>query len=220
MKRTTHLRLQALIAAAVALVAATAMTLDAADSVKLRGTLGPTPGPDSTGHVEGKRAYLTRIAASDPGRSAAALVSFSKFVSAAEAKSFASGMEVKAVFVRFPGSDPDVFRVTNNAVEREVELGAAELGDVVRAEITSIEEQLRTAQGAERDSLNRSLEERGRALIALRPECACVYAIVVQETKLSDLARLQQRSEVELVDVPEPTTDDLTGWELRPILPS
>jgi hypothetical protein len=219
MKRTTQLRLQALIAAAVALVAASAMTLDSDDAVRLRGRLGPTPGPNSIGHVEGKRAYLNRIASADPDRSAAALVSFSRFVPASAARSVASDMEIKAVFVQFPGNEPDVFRVTNNAVEREVQFGASELADVIRAEITSIEAQLRTAQGAERDSLNTSLEERRKAFDTLRADCACVYAVAVQETTLSALAQLQQRSEVLLVDVPEPTTDDLTGWELRPILP-
>jgi hypothetical protein len=41
----------------------------------------------------------------------------------------------------------------------------------------------------------------------------------VEATTLGELAKLQEQADVQLVDVPAPTTDDLSGWELRPILP-
>jgi hypothetical protein len=219
MKAATQLRVQALLAAAVGLVAATTLTLDAdSAAVRVRGRLGPTPGPNSLGHVQAKRAYLERIAAADPDRPAAGLVSFSKLVSARDAKGMADGMEVTVVFVRLPQSEPDALHVMDTLSEA-VGAGVNELAEVVRAEITSIEAQLRTAQAAEREELNRSLDERREALGSLTADCLCVYAVAVQETTLGALARLQSRAEVALVDVPEPTTDDLAGWELTPLLP-
>lgn len=219
MKRASQLRLQALLAAAVALVAATTLTLDSDSTTRLRGRLGPTPGPNSIGHIQGKKAYLQRVARADPGRRAAGLVSFSKFVSAPDARAKIAAMEPTVVFVRFPQGEPEALQM-KNTLEETVAAGVKQLSDVVVAEIVSIEAQLESAEGSEREALQRSLEERRASLDDLKADCPCVYAVGVENTTLGELAELQQKPDVELVDVPEPTTDDLAGWELRPILPS
>lgn len=219
MTRATQLRLQTLLAAAVALVAATALTLDGDSATRIRGRLGPTPGPNSLGHIQGKRAYLERVARADPGRRAAALVSFSTFVSAPDAGARIAGMEPTVVFVRFPQGEPEALQM-KNTLEETVAAGVKQLSDVVVAEIVSIEAQLDSAQGSERETLQRSLDERRMSLDQLKADCACVYAVGVEDTTLGDLAELQQQSGVELVDVSDPTTADLSGWELRPILPN
>ncbi len=219
MTRGTQLRVQALLAAAVALVAASVLTLDGEETTRVRGRLGPTPGPNALGHIEGKRAYLERVASADPDRRAAGLVSFSRFVSAQNARAMVAGMEPTVVFVRFPQGEPEALRL-KTTLEEAVAAAVKQLVDVVAAEIVSIEAQLDSAQGSEREALSRSLDDRRKSLDELRADCVCVYAVGVESTTLGELVRLLQRPDVRLVDVPEPTTDDLSGWELRPILPS
>lgn len=219
MTRATHLRLQALAAAAVALVAATQLTLVNESTTRVRGSLGPTPGPNSIGHVEGKRAYLDRIAGAEPEQPGAGLVSFTRFISAAEAKTVIGGMQATVVFFRLPQSEPEAAHLMTKPLDVAVAESAKVLGDQVRAEIVSIEAQLRDAQGPERATLEQSVAERRQTLEALAGDCPCVYAVAVQGTTLGDLKRLQDRKEILLVDVPEPARDDLAGWELTPILP-
>lgn len=209
----------ALLAAAVALVAASVVSQRADDGIDIRGRLGPTAGPNSLGHVRAQRAYLERAADAAPGRAAAGLVSMSRFVNAGEATSLVDGMKATAVFVQFPDNPPEVFLLTKPIAET-LTTRAKELADVVRAEIVALDAQLRDAEGAQRALLEGSLSKRRQTLEALRPDCACVYALGVEETTLGALARLQERSEVLLVDVPKPVVPDLKGWELNPILPS
>ena len=123
------------------------------------------------------------------------------------------------MFVQFPDDAPEVFLLTKPIAET-IATRAKELGDAVRAEIVSLEAQLRDAQGPQRELLEGSLAKRRVALEALGPECACVYAMGVEGTTLGALARLQTHSDVLLVDVPRPVVADLEGWELNPILPS
>ena len=219
MRRTAHLRLQILAAMAVVLVAATQLTLGDG-SARVRGRLGPTPGPSSEGYVQSKRAYLERIARSDPARPAGALVSFSRFVSAGQAEALISGMEATAGFIRLPQGGTEVVDLRTGSLRTAVAQSAELLAEQLRAEIVSIEAQLRGARGAGRAQLEESLEERRRALGDLGPECRCVYAVAVQRTTLGALRHLQYRPEVRVVDVPNPTTDDLAGFQLTPILPS
>jgi len=220
MNRTAQLRLLALLAVAIGLVAGSVVTQRADDSgIEIRGRLGPTAGPNSLGHVRSQHAYLERAARAAPGRPAAGLVSMSRFVDAGEATSLVEGMDATAVFVQFPDNAPEVFLLTKS-ISETIATRAKELGDAVRAEIVSLEAQLRDTQGPQRELLEGSLSKRREALNVLAPDCACVYAIGVEGTTLGALARLQGHSDVLLVDVPQPAVPDLKGWELNPILPS
>jgi hypothetical protein len=220
MRQTFQLRVQALAAAAIGLIAATQLTIGGDDTaVRVRGSLAPTPGPNSIGYVHGKRSYLERVAADDPDRPAAALISFSRLVPAHVTKPLLSAVRSTVVFVRLPQSEPDALHLMKPL---DVTMAAAvqELAGIVRGEIVSISKQLENAQGPDRQHLENSLAERNAALAALIPDCPCVYAVAVEGTTLGALARLQKDPNVLLVDVPEPVQDDLSGWVLTPILPS
>lgn len=219
MNRTAQLRLLALLAAAIGLVAGSVVTQRADTGIEIRGRLGPTAGPNSLGHVRSQRAYLERAARDAPGKPAAGLVSTSRFVNAGEASSLVEGMEATAVFVQFPDNAPEVFLLTK-PITATITTRAKELADAVRAEIVSLDAQLRDAQGPQRELLEGSLSKRREALGALGPDCACVYAMGVEGTTLGALARLQAHADVLLVDVPRPVVAGLEGWELNPILPT
>lgn len=218
MTRSVELRALALIAAAVALVGGLVITQRADQGIDILGRLGPTAGPDSTGHVRAQRAYLEQAAAAAPRRPAAGLASMARFVTAAEASTLVEAMTPTAVFVRFPDSDPEVFLLTKTITET-LATRAAELADAIQGEIASLGAQLRDANGGQRALLEASLAQRRRALEQTRPECACIYALGVEGATLADLAALARRPEVLLVDVPRPVVADLKGWELNPILP-
>lgn len=219
MKRMTQLRLQAFAAIAVGLVAAASLSAEGGDATRIAGRLGPTPGPNATGYVDAKRDYLERIAKEEPERPAAALVSFSAFVRARDVSTMVSGLEASAVFVRFPESPFDAIALTK-PLEETITTRAKELSDDVKAEVVSLEAQLRDAQRAERESISGSLERRRQALGALTADCACIYALGLEDATLAELGALQGRPEVQLVDVPEPVTTSLEGWHLTPIVPA
>jgi hypothetical protein len=220
MKRVTQLRLQAFAAIAVGLVAAASLSGDRdGATTRIAGRLGPTAGPNATGHVDAKRDYLERIAKNDPDGQAAALVSFASFVRTPEVSTMVSGLEMSVVFVRFPESPFEAIALTK-PLDETMTTRAKELTDDVKAEIVSLEAQLRDAQGAERESISGSLERRRQALGGLTADCACIYAIGLENSTLAELAALQGRPEVHLVEVPEPVTTSLEGWHLTPIVPA
>ncbi|MGH2759946.1 MAG: hypothetical protein ACRDKJ_10350 [Actinomycetota bacterium] len=219
MRRNTQLRLQAFAAVFVGLVAAAMLSGDRAGAPPIAGRLGPTPGPNATGHVEAKRGYLDRIASEDPDAKAAALVSFSRFVRSPDVATMVGGLKSSVVFVRFPESPFEAIALTKS-LEETMSTRADELADDVRAEVVSLEAQLREAQGAERETLSASLERRRQALNGLTADCACIYAIGLESSTLAQLAALQGRGEVQLVDVPDPVTTSLEGWHLTPVVPA
>lgn len=219
MTHSAQLRVLALLAAAVALVAALVVTQRSADGLRIQGRIGPTPGPNSTGHIQTQRAYLDRLAASSPEAQAAGLVSFSRFVTAGEAAALIEGMEATAVFVRFPQEQPDAL-VLSRPMVSTVAARAREIAAAVREEVEGLERQLAAAPPEQRALLETSLTRRREALAQIGPDCACVYAAGAQGTTVAALARLQQRSEVALVDVPRPLVADLKGWQLTPIVPA
>ena len=89
---------------------------------------------------------------------------------------------------------------------------AVEVGDLTKAEITALQ--------AKRDPASAPLiEDRRKQLAGTTPDCPCVYAAVVERSTVGRLASLQRSGLVRLVDVPKPLTDDLSGWQLTPIVP-
>lgn len=204
----------ALAVVAVGLVTATILTLRSdggnGDGRPVAGRLGPTPGPDSDGHIRTKRVYLADLARRDPEARGAGLVSFSRLMPAQEASTLLGGMRATAAFVRFPAGEPEAIQV-EDALTPDVAARATELADITRAEIEALE-----GQGS---SDREPVEQRRQALAGTTPECACVYAVAVEGVTVRRLAELQGRDEVRLVDVPEPLTDDLGGWELTAIFP-
>lgn len=175
------------------------------------GKLAPTPGPSSDGYVSGKRAYLRALAETQPDAAAAALVSFSRLLRASEAESLLTGLDVSVVFVTFPGASPEAPRVVST-IRAAVAKRAVEIGEVTKAEISELQ--------AKRDPASAPLiAERRKQLSATTPDCPCIYAAVVESSTVGRLAALQRSSLVRLVDVPKPLTDDLSGWQLTPIVP-
>jgi hypothetical protein len=177
---------------------------------KIVGKIGPTPGPDSEGHVKARRAFLEALAKEDPDAAAAGLVSFTRYMSAAEAMDVVGGSGTTAVFVKFPGAQEEVLAV-EGSLRSTVANRAKELADTTREEIASLEK-----SGSSAELLNQRRAELG----AITPECACAYAVSVQGTTVAKLAELQAKPEVKLVDLPEPLTDELAGWQLTPIAPA
>jgi hypothetical protein len=169
--------------------------------------------------VDAKRGYLEQIAEKDPERKAAALVSFATFARTPDVSTMVRGLETSVVFVRFPESPFEAIALTK-PLPATMATRAKELADDVRAEVVSLEAQLREVQGAERETISASLERRRQALGSLTADCACIYAIGLENSTLAELAALQGRPEVQLVDVPEPVTSSLEGWQLWPIVPA
>jgi len=208
-------RFAALMAAGIALVAAVVITQRNNPAPTIShpiGKLAPTPGPSSDGYVTGKRAYLSELAEQKPDAAAAALVSFGRLLRPTEVSQLMTGMQVSVVFVMFPGAQPEAPRVLTT-VEAAVAKRAVEVDGTTRAEIQALQ--------ARRDPASAPLIiERQREIRATGPDCACVYAAVVQGSTVERLASLQRSSLVRLVDMPKPLTDDLSGWELTPIAPT
>jgi hypothetical protein len=219
MKTTTQLRALLLAALAIGVVAGAALAYrNDSESVRVVGHLGPTPGPNSKGHVEAKRAYLDRLALLSPERPAAGLVSFARLVTPGGAAMLTKSMDVQAVFISIPQGGPEALPI-RGTIEATVAARAKELAEIVRGEIASLETQVRDAQGASKQSLAKALAARKAALVSVGPACRCVYAMAIERSTLGALAQLGKRPEVLLVDVPNPLTDALAGWELTPILP-
>ena len=208
-------RFAALVAAGIALVAAVVITQRTNTPVATInhpvGKLAPTPGPNSDGYVTAKRAYLSDLAERSSDASAAALVSFGKLLRPTEVEQLMTGMQVSVVFAMFPGAPPEAPRVTTT-VQAAVARRAVEIADTTKAEI-------QTLQGRRDPAAAPLIAERRQELARTIPDCACVYAAVVQKSTVGRLASLQRSSLVRLVDVPEPLTDDLEGWQLTPIAP-
>jgi hypothetical protein len=183
-----------------------------------KGELGPTPGPDAEGYISEKRAKLDELAAAQPEREAAALVSFSRMVRSVDVTDVLGSMRVDAVFHRFPGADAGASTVVGT-VEVVVGQAASELAEAREAEIEDLESRLGAAQGEERMQIEQDIAERRVWLNELRGECFCVYAVAVRGATLAQLAELARHPDVRLVDVPDPPVADLRGWELRPVLP-
>jgi hypothetical protein len=207
-------RFTALVAAAIALVAAVVVT-HRSDRVPTMshplGKLAPTPGPNADGYVDGKRAYLSRLAGREPDAAAAGLASFSRLLRPSEVEQVTAGLRVSVVFTMFPGAQPEAPRVVTT-VAAAVAKRAAEIAAQTEAEIASLQ--------ARNDPASAPLvADRRRELHQTTPDCACVYAAVVERTTVAKLAALQRSALVRLVDLPDPLTDDLSGWELTPIAP-
>jgi len=207
-------RFAALAAAAIALAAAVLVTQRNNPAPTINhpiGKLAPTPGPNSDGYVAGKRAYLSRLADQEPDASASALVSFGRLMRPSEVEQLMTGMPVSVVFAMFPGAPPEAPRV-QTTISAAVAKRAAEIAGVTQAEIQALR--------AKRDPASAPLiNDRRREFAETTADCACIYAAVVQKTTVGRLASLQRSSLVRLVDMPDPLTDDLSGWQLTPIAP-
>jgi hypothetical protein len=207
-------RFAALVAAAIALVAAVVVSHRSTVGPTIAhpiGKLAPTPGPNADGYITAKRAYLSRLAAEGPDAGAAGLVSFARMLTPAEADQVLTGLDVSVAFVVLPGSTPEAPRVDTTilaaVVKREADLVAAE-----KAEVSALQAKRDPASGP-------LIADRRAQIAATTPDCACVYAAVVQKSTVGKLAALSRSGLVRLVDVPDPLTDDLSGWQLTPILP-
>ncbi len=208
-------RFAALLAAAIALAAAVLVTQRSNPAPTIShpiGKLAPTPGPNSDGYVSTKRAYLSRLADQQPDASAASLVSFARLMKPAEVDQLMTGMPVGVVFAMFPGAPPEAPRVVTT-IEAAVAKRAVEIAGVTRAEIQALQARHDPAAAP-------LINDRRKEIAATTPDCACIYAAVVQRTTVARLASLQRSSLVRLVDVPDPLTDDLSGWQLTPIAPA
>lgn len=205
---------------AIGLVLATVYTMRSDDVDRVRGSLGPTPGPDSQGHVIAKRAYLEGAAAEDPQARSSALVSLSSYVGAPDAEDLVvQGAEPTAVFVKFPGAAEGEVVLVEGTIEASVAARASEIRDELGSEVAQLEDQVDSSEGESKAELAELVADTKDAIDETTDDCACVYAFALHDATLGDLLELQGASEVNLVDVPDPVSNDLRGWELTPILP-
>lgn len=220
----TRQRLVLLAAVAIGLVAATVLTLRGGDAdsdpERVRGYLGPTPGParDARSYIESKRRHLDGLARSEPTTQAAALVSLTSYQPAPNVQARAIGLRPTVVFVRFPSSQAEPVLVTTTMAGAVADAANA-LRKQVEAEIRSLEARVAGAQPTARADIGASIAQRRADLAKIRADCGCVFAFAVEGAGLSKLRELQGKEGVRLVDVPDPLVNDLAGWELAPLVP-
>jgi hypothetical protein len=186
---------------------------------KVAGVLGPTPGPNSSGHISAQRAYLVRAANSDPTASSGALISLARMMRPGDAEAIRPKGNLTAIFVRFPASQPEAIKITTSITDAMNER-ATELQATVRAEIVGLTTELKNATGSQKTQIEQELAKRQSGLAQIKGDCVCVYALVVEDSTLADLEAEQNKPGVRLVDVPSPPVASLAGWQLTPILPA
>jgi hypothetical protein len=207
--------------AAVALVVATVFTLksdETSGAKEARGSLGPTS-TDVGAYAATKRSYLKRAAADDPQKTSGGLVSLSRLIRPSQASTLVSSGKTVAVFVRFPASDPQALKV-ETTVRDTMALAAQTTKDAVQAEITGLEREVSAATGARKKTVEDLLAQRKQGVAQIGADCACIYALVVENSTLASLGQLAKLPDVRLVDVPDPPVSTLRGWNLRPLLPT
>jgi hypothetical protein len=210
----------AVIAAGLAVGAfLTLRTTDKPSADRPAGTLGPTPGPDSRGYINAKRAYLSRLEREDPQKPAAGLVSFTAFRKTSEIKAAIQGIRPSAVFVKFPSSEVEALQV-RGTLEGAIADRATLLKKELTSEIPQLETQLHSATGSARADIQKLIDDQRKAISVVGPECSCVFAVAVETTTVKALGDLQRRLDVRLVDVPDPLSATLRGWRLTPLLPA
>jgi hypothetical protein len=203
----------------VILVAATVWTyVGSGDGTRVAGHLGPTPGPSSEGYARSKRAYLHRLTAMTPDKTVAALVSLKRYEPASSVRLITAGMQPKAVFVKLPGADQEALTISTT-IAGAVADRATDLRHEIDAEIDDISSREAKAKGAEKAELAALVAQRKKDKAELTADCACVFAVAVEQATISALSELAGRPDVHLVDVPRPVAADLDGWELQPIVP-
>jgi hypothetical protein len=205
MKTLIRYRFVVLAVVAAGLVVATVLVMMSGDERGVAGRLGPTPGPNSDGHVAAKKSYLERVARENPTGEAAALVSLKAMSSASDVSSMLGDAKGTVVFVQFPGNQGEPLAV-ETSIEEAVAHRAGEIGDALRAEIDAT-----TDEAAK--------QQRRDALAAIGPQCKCIFAFATEGSTLRDLDRLAKDARVSLVDVPEPIVSSLEGFQLYPIFP-
>lgn len=218
MKTLARFRFVLLAATGVILVAATVYTLRSDDAARgPAGKLGPTKG-SADAYVKSKTSYLERVATRDPGTKAAALVSLKSYVSASRVQAMARSLKATAVIVRFPASEQEL-QFVRTTVKGALEDRSTDLRRELSAEIDALEDELSSATGERRTEIEQLLAERRADVAKVKADCACVFAFAVEGAPIAELRRLAAQPEVRLVDVPQPLTSDLGGWELGPIVP-
>jgi hypothetical protein len=219
--KTLHrFRFVLLAVTAVILVAATVYSLRSGGGTeKVAGRLGPTPGPSSEGHIRAQKAYLNKLASERPDEKAAALVSLDTFVPASKASTIARAMHATAVFVRFPEADAESVLV-RTSIEDSIKDRSTDLRREIAAEIDALKAEAAGASGGKKHDLEALVAQRERELAKINADCACVFAFAVEGASIEALSTLAKRPDVRLVDVPQPVTVDLAGWEVQPIVPS
>jgi hypothetical protein len=223
MKLLHRLRFVLLAVTGAILIAASVYTLrsdgTSAPSDEVRGHLGPTPGPSSEEYIQVKQAYLDAQAATDPQQTTAALVSMRAYADAPGVQDLVSGGTAVAVWVRFPSAEAELV-IVETTIAGAVADAASAHRQALDAEVTELTEQAAAATGAQKTELERLASERKAAVTRSGADCLCVFAVSVEDATLEELKVLADRPAIRHVDVPDPLTDDLSGWELQPIVPA
>jgi hypothetical protein len=201
------------------LIVAAIVTWPSKGGIRVAGRLGPTPGPNSAGYAAHKRAYLAHLASASPDSEVGALVSFNKYVPGTFVQELTTGMKPQALFVRFPTGDQEAISV-RTTVNGTLADRATDLRNQLQAEIASIKDQLAKGDAATKPALQKDIDDRTAQIAQLRADCSCVFAVAVQGAVVSKLTDVARHPEVRLVDVPDPLTNDLEGWQLQPIVPA
>jgi hypothetical protein len=207
---------------AAALIVATVFELrgrGGSDADDVRGHLGPTPGPASTvAYEKEKRTYLDAFAAREPATKVAALVSFRSYVPAPSVQRMVEGMRPTFVWVRFPTAEAEPIEV-ETTVAGAVADRAAALRKTLDAELKDLQEQTANGDASQEAALAPVIAELTANISKVGADCGCVFAISVEDARTRDLKALSSAPAVRLVDVPDPPSNDLAGWELQPFVP-
>jgi hypothetical protein len=207
---------------AVVLIVATVFELrvrGGSDAEDVRGHLGPTPGPASTqGYVKEKRTYLESLAAREPATKVAALISFKSYVPAPSVQRLVEDMRPTFVWARFPTTEAEPLRVTTT-VAGAVADRAATLRKALDAELKDLQAQGEQADAEQKAALVPLVADLTADLAKVGADCGCVFAVSVEDARMRDLEALLSDPAVRIVDVPDPPTNDLGGWELQPFVP-
>jgi hypothetical protein len=206
------------VCAVILVVAAFFSWHSARSGSRIAGVLGPTPGPNSAGHIEAQKAYLARAARRDPTKPSGALISLARMTRPSDVEALRPRGRVTAIFVRFPTSQPEALKITTTIADAMNDR-AKQLQDVVKAEISGLQRGLKSSSGAQAAQTRSMLAQRENGLRAITGDCACVYALVVEHSTLASLEAEQNKPGVRLVDVPDPPVATLQGWQLTPLLP-
>jgi len=207
---------------AVGLIVATVFELrvrGGSDADEVAGHLGPTPGPHSTeAYVKEKRTYLESLAASEPATKVAALLSFRSYVPAPSVQRLVEGMRPTFVWVRFPSTEAEPVEV-KTTVAGAVADRAAALRKALDAELKDLREQAGSGDASQKAALAPVIADLTEDHAKVSADCGCVFAISVEDARMRDLKGLLGEPAVRIVDVPDPPTNDLGGWELQPFVP-
>ncbi|MDT7570866.1 MAG: hypothetical protein QOE05_1040 [Actinomycetota bacterium] len=194
----------------------------ASDDPEIPTTLGPAPGTNVKSYIAATRKRALIVSTTSPDHTYTALVSFTKYLTAAQAQALLGDLPVQKVLahVQLPNAEVLPIPVTSTVVE---DVGIAFSG-VSKRKVRDRKEFINlaasiTGQSKEEQQFKAFyLDAAATALKEARAygkDCACVFAALVRG-KARDLAALPALPDIRAVDIGGGDVDTL---QLQPLLP-